>query len=103
MLRKTKIKLIEIFKDMIEERDKKLFRRIVNVCVDEAFARHDIRKTVEIKDWDSFIDVKITTYKNEGNTTITQKEVFHFVDLTHLLISTDDFIERIREKFKIGE
>ena len=103
MLRKTKIKLIEIFKDMLEERDKKLFRRIVNECVDEAFAINTIRRTVEIKNWDSFIDVDITTYTEDGVKTIVHKEVFQFHDLAQLLISTNGFIERILEKFEIGK
>ena len=103
MLNKTKIKLINLFKSMMKDYDDKIFTNIVYKCVSEAFSVHYVRKNIEIKDWETFKQVNITTYTENGRKTIVHKEVFQFQDLADLIVKTDSFIEKIREKFCIGE
>ena len=102
MLNKTKIKLSNLFKSMIKDYDDETFNSIVHKCVNEAFSVHSVRKSIEIKDWETFKQVNITTYTEDGVKTIVHKEVFQFYDLADLIIKTDSFIERIREKFCLG-
>ena len=103
MLKKTKIKLINLFKSMIKDYDDEIFMNIVYKCVSEAFSVHYVRKNIEIKDWETFKQVDITTYTEDGvKKTIVHKEVFQFHDLADLIVKTDSFIEEIREKFKLG-
>ena len=104
MLKKTRIKLINLFKSMIKDYDDEIFNNIVYKCVSEAFSVHYVRKNIEIKDWETFKQVDITTYTpSSGVKTIVHKEVFNFRDLADLIVKTDSFIEEIREKFEIGK
>lgn len=103
MLNKTKIKLINLFKSMMKDYDDETFNNIVHKCVNEAFGVHSVRKSIEIKDWETFKQVNITIYTEDGVKTIAHKEVFQFHDLADLIIKTDSFIEKIREKFEIGK
>jgi hypothetical protein len=108
MLKKTRIKLINLFKSMIKDYDDETFNKIVYKCVNEAFNVHSGRKYtgrkhIEIKDWETFKQINITTYTEDGVKTIVHKEVFQFHDLADLIIEKDSFIEKIREKFEIGK
>ena len=103
MIKKIKRNILRIINDMLEKHDKEMFDRIVFECVKEAFSKYDVRKTTEIKHWDNdLVVVYITTYKENGKKTITQKEAFNFKDLAQLILSTKGFVEEIREKFELG-
>lgn len=103
MLNKTRIKLINLFKSMIKDYDDEIFNNIVCKCVNEAFSVHSGRKNVKIKDCETFKQIDITTYTEDGVKTIIHKEVFKFHVLADLIVKTDSFIEKIREKFEIGK
>lgn len=86
-------------KNIIEDFEKELFKRIVDECIEKAVEFTSIKISREIVFDSCFIQINFKKYTyNEDTTTIKTKHCT-YRDLAHLIVEKENLIEFIKREF----
>ena len=87
-------------KDIMEKFEQKLFRRIVDECIEKATDLTFIKISSEIRfEKCGIIGLKLTRYTYKDDTTTIKTRNYTYRDLAHLIVEKEAFIEKIERDF----
>lgn len=86
-------------KDIIEDFEKELFKRIVDECIESATEFTSIKISRVIEFHISFVQINFKKYEYNEDTTIIKIKHYTYRDLAHLIVEKENLIEFIKSNF----